>query len=821
MHFLQETWRDIQFGARLLRKAPAFTIVAISTLGLALGVNAAVFSSISALLLKPLPFGTPENQLVLLWGSFSAQRLERVPFSAPEVNDLRERIASFEEAAAFRHMEYNLTQGGEPERVFGAVVSWNLFSVLRAAPKLGRAFTADDVSAPNGDVVVISESLWERRFASDPDIVGKQVSLSGRDRTVIGVMPAAFRFPLALFDVRGPVTGAAEIWEPTKTKESSRPERGARINGVIARMRGSATLPAANAELARMSEAWREQYPESYEGRGFSLRAHSLRGEVVGRMRSAILIAGMAVFILWLIALANLVALLLARAKSREQELAARIALGAGPRRLFRQFLTEGVVISVLAAAAAFPFASAALLIWRLAIDPFLSLGSNVRFYPEVPICIVALSVLSGLLLGIVPGLRIAARAAGDRSPLSHRTLRNAHCWERVRDGLVIGETALALVLLVAAGSLAKSYLRLRNGPLGFNPAKVLTLEISLPGRKYSTDPSVANFFSTAASEIGRAPGINSAAFTSVLPLSGINTDMSFTVEGGARVVGDHVPDEEVRIVTADYFAALEIPVLRGRAFTGEDNGESVPVVVINQALAGRYWPGVDPVGKRIRLNHAPSMKWMEVVGVVGDIKHRGLDEPGRPEFYLPHAQMPSRLMTLVARINRPEAEVIAGIRERVRAIDPEQPIANVRLLDRVVALSVAPRRVAFVLVAAFAVMSLFLAAAGVYGVISYRFAERRRDLAMRIALGASRRAILTMVYQRAFLLVGAGALLGLPIALAANQRLAPLLYNVSPHDPVTFLGVLTLLLSLGVIATFIPARRAARLNAMPLLRCD
>lgn len=817
VRYLQETWRDICFAARLLRKAPGFTFLGVSTLGLVLAANATVFAGLNALLLMPLPYGTPENRLVLVWENFGTQGLAKVPFSAPEVHDLQRAIPSFQEAAAFRHDEDNVTQNGAPERVYGAVVSWNLFSVLGVGTKLGRVFSAEDADATER-VVVISETLWARRFASDPNIIGQPISLSGRRFTVVGVMPGRFRFPPALFNARGPMTGAAEIWKPMRIAEAMGTERSSRIYGMVACV--NSTLSQVNGDLARRREVWEKDFPGNYAGRNFGLRAALLRTEIAGRMRLGMLLAGAAVFILLLITLTNLVVLLLARARSRERELAVRIALGAGTGRLLRQFLAEGTFFALLGGAVAVIVTGGAIAFWRTAIDPALSLGGNIRLDGSVALCLLALCALSGLLLGFIPGWKMIAPRQANRLAISHRTLRTS-CWhKRLRDALVTGEIALAVILLVAAGLLTKSSRNLRSAPLGFNSANVVTAEISLPSLKYPTETATAEFFSKAAGEIERVSGVTAAGFTSVLPLSGINQDKSFTIEDDSPANAGRVPDEEFRIVTPGYFAALEIPLLHGRVFTTADTAESPPVVVINQALARRYWTEGDALGKRLRLNQAP-VTWLTIIGVVGDLKHRGLDEPARPELYLPHAQVPSGLMTLVARIGQPPEKTAQEITARIQSIDPEQAVAHVRTMEQVVAHSARPHRFVVLLVGLSALMAVLLGITGVHSVTSSLFVERKRDIAMRIALGAPRRAILKMIYHDTVRLVAGGTFIGLLSALGASQTLRPLLYGVRSRDPATFFAVVVLLAGIGIVATLVPARRAAQLDAMPLLRCD
>ncbi len=768
---------------------------------------------------RPLPYGTPGERLALIWERFDRQGLERIPLSAPEVIDLRAGLENFDDAAAFRHTEFNLADGAEPERVHGAAVSWNLFSVLAAPPLMGRTFVAADENEDGAPVVVISARLWQRHYASDPGIVGREILLSGRAYRVVGVMPWPFRFPLPLFNVRGPVPSTAEIWKPIKTDERLAGGRSSRVYGVIARLRSGASAAGAAEDLQRLTRRWEKQYPGAYRERGFHLEARPLRAEVVGPARGAVLVAAGAALVLLLIAVANLIAWQLARANAREGELAVRIALGAGPARLVRQLATEGMLLALLGGGGGLVVAAGAMAFCRRVAGGGIPLLGDVHFDSELLLCLCALAGATGLLLGGLLAWRIAPQTRADNLRTGQPAATNARRWARLRDALVIGETALAFVLLVAAGLLGRSFLRLHHLSLGFDPDSVLTAEISLSGIKYPSPPAAADFFSRTAAKVAALPGVSNVGFTSVLPLSGINHDRSFTIEGAAE--NGSVPDEEIRAVTPDYFAAMRIPLLRGRVFTAADRADGAPVVIVNQALARRYWPDREALGQRLRFNEAEDTPWMEVVGIVGDIRQRSVLETGQPELYRPHAQMPSYLMTMVARTQSPAAEFAAPLRAAVQSIDPEQAVANLRPMRSVIAESIAPRRFAVVLVSLFAGAAVVLGAAGVYGVISNVFAERKRELAMRVALGAQRRAILALVFRKSSVLLGRGLLLGLPLALLAGRMLRPLLNDVNAPDALTFLGSLVLLAVVGAIATFIPAQRAARVEPMQTLRCD
>jgi putative ABC transport system permease protein len=788
-------------------------------LAIAIGASATVYSFASTLLLKPMPYGAPEGRLFLLWEKFGGQQLERVAFSTPEVAELQQNISAFDQVAAFRHTEFNLVNADEPERIHAAAASWNLFSLLDVAPLRGRTFSLDDQDDNSPPVVIISESLWQRDFGSDPALVGRQIVLSGRPHTVVGIMSSSFHFPPALFDVHGPFPGTVEIWKPIKNSELSAGERSFRTYGVIARSRPGIKQPVVKDELSKLSRSWERQYPKNYIGMGFDLSAHPLRSEMVAQVWPALLVSAIAVCLLLLIAIANLIALLLARANARERELTMRLALGAPLARLWRQLVTEGLLLAFLGGTVGLLIAASATVLSRTVFGHGIPLLGEMRVDHDIPLCIAILSLVTGLLVGEIPAWRIVSALPKNRSPGAESSAKAPQSSSALRDGLVVAEITLAFVLLVSAGLLTKSFLQLHRDTIGFNSESVLTMEISLPSAKYPTARSVAEFFSTLAARLATIPDLAGVAFTSVLPLTGINNDQSFTVEG--LPPSTSIPDEEFRVVTPNYFGVLQIPLLQGRDFTAADDQEAPPVIVVNEVFAQKYWPTTEPIGKRIRVNRLANAPWMQVVGVVGNIKHRGLQEPPLAEFYFPHPQNPSRLMTMVAKTKGQDTGVVPAIRTQLRSIDRDQPIANVRMMNRVVADSAAPRRLAAVLVSLFAAIAVSLGATGVYGVISNVFLQRRRELAMRIALGAQRAAIVRLVFWKSFLLLAIGLSIGIPLALLAGYKLTPLLHHVAQGDLTIFFSALALLIATGLFATFIPARRAARLDAMQMLRCD
>jgi putative ABC transport system permease protein len=817
-------WNEIKVALRGLAKTPGFTAIAILTVALAMGANSAVFSLINAVLVRPLPYHDPAR-LVLLWEQFAAQGLERIPVSAPEYNDFEKDFKSVEQIATFDYTTFNLAAGGTPERISGAKVSPALFQLLGTDAIRGRTFAREEQGEGHDDVIVISERLWNRRFNADPSVIGKTLLLNGRSYTVIGIMPKTFEFPIPLFNVQGgQFAERVDIWKPIAFSPAELKARYSRSYGVIARLRDGATAAVAQSELNGIVANWRRLYPDNYPASArFGAVIYPLQGQVVGSMRTGLVILLGAVAFVLLIACANLATMLLARASGRERELAIRIALGAGSWRVLRQLLTESVILSVAGG-------SAGLLLSVWGLDLLKRVGARtiprlteVNLDWTVLLVTALVSVATGILFGLIPALVSAKPELTEALKEGGRGSTSGIRRNRIRNSLVVSEIALALVLLVGAGLLMKSFVRLQNVNPGFNPHKVLTMEISLPPTKYSSDAkgvpgeSTINFFAEAQRRIAQLPGVEANAFTTVLPLSGANADSSFSIEGADMKAGGPGPDEELRDITPDYFRVLQTPLIRGRFFSENDTATSPKVAIINEALARKYWPGKDPLGQRITFSdpRKPDVKWIPIVGIVGNIRHRGLDVDAQPEYYIPNTQDPSQSMLLAVRSAQDPLGLAAAIRREIQSIDSEQPVANVRTFDTVVADSVAPRRLSVVLLGAFAAIALLLAAVGTYGVISYLVVQRTHELGVRMALGAQRRDLLTLVVGHAFRLVIIGLALGLVLAFASARSLSALLYDVGVFDPVTFLLVPCVLGTVALLASYIPALRATRADPM------
>jgi putative ABC transport system permease protein len=806
---------EIKVALRGFLKTPGFTAIAIATLALAIGATTAVVSLVNALLVRPLPYHNP-SQLVLLWQHFYLQGLDRIPVSAPEFRDYENEAKSFDGIAAVNYASFNLSVSDLPERVQGAVVSPNLFAVLGVKPTRGRAFFPDEGVSGHDDVIVMSERLWRRRFNEDPSVVGSKLLLNNRSYTVIGIMPERFEFPLPLFDVQGNrFAERADIWKPIAFTDDELKQRGSRDYSVIARLKPGVSLPQAQAELNSVTANWVGHFKNNYgNGEGFGGKLYPFHDQVVGGMRVGLWILSGAVAFVLLIAGANLATMLLARASSRERELAIRVALGAGPWRLLRQLLTESVLLAIGGAAA-----GVLLSIWALEILRQIGARTIPRL-AEVNIDLTVLTVTAviaigaGVLFGLAPALASSKPELTEALKEGGRGGTAGARRNRLRNAMIVTEIALALALLTAAGLLVKSFSRLQHVDPGFNPRDVLTAEIALPAAKYPEGKPVRDFFAELDRRMHNIPGVESCGFTWVLPLSGSNTDNSFLIEGRSREQQKVFPDEELRQITPDYLRALQIPLIKGRFFTEADNADAPKVVIVNEALARKYWPNEDALGKRISFDDA-NPKWVAIVGIVGDIHHRGLDVDPKPELYVPHAQTGYREMILAVRSKQDPRSLVAAIRHEVRGLDSDLPVAHVRTLEQVASDSIAPRRLSVVLLGVFATVALLLAAAGVYGVMSFLVVQRTHEMGVRMALGAQRADVLRLVIGHATKLIGLGAILGAALAIISSRALGALLYHVATFDPLTMIVVTAALAAVALLASYVPALRATKADPM------
>lgn len=808
---------DLRLAVRSSLKTPAFTAIAIVTMALAIAANTSVFSLVNALLLRPLPYADP-SRIALMVQHFHAQGLEKIPMSPSESIEYEQRVRSFEKAGAFTTANYNLASEGRPERVSAALVTGGVFPALGVNPLRGRVLTADDAQPGRTDVVVISERLWARRFAADSAIVGKTISLDGRNCTVVGVMPEKFEFPIQLFNVgAASFTERVDLWRPLAFTPQQLKNRGSRGLLLVARLKSGASFAAAQAEVEAVNAQMRREFPNNYPGGdSFGGDLLSLSELAAGAVRPMLLILLAAVALVLLIACANLATMLLARAAAQERELAIRVALGAGRWNLIRQMLTESLLLAVVGSGL-----GVLLAVWGVEILKRIG-AQTVPRLQEVGIDGTVLSVtlvvtvLTGILFGLVPALTTARPRLGEALKEGGRGSTDGARRNFMRHVLVVSEVALALVLLAGAGLLIKSFVALQQVDPGFNPSHVLTMELSLPKLHYAGDPEILRFADEVQRRVAEIPGVAAAGITDILPLSGNNSDWSFAIEGREVPPNGSGPDEEIRHVSPDYFRTLQIALRAGRALSVDDNQEQPRGMIVNEAFAKKFWPQGDALGKRISFDDLKkNPHWIPIVGIVGNVHHVGLDAEAKPEMYLPLAHSAPRTMTLALRSAQPPQTLIAGVRQAVQAIDPGVAIAYVRPMEQIVGDSIAARRLAVVLLGAFAVIAIVLATVGIYGVISFLVVQRTHELGVRMALGAQRFDILRLVIGRAVKLVGAGTIIGLALALASTRALSSLLYRVDAFDFTTFALVTLVLGLIALISSYLPALRATRADPM------
>lgn len=809
---------ELRLALRSLLKTPGFTAVALITVALAIAANTAVFSLVNALLIRPLPFKAP-NDLVLLFEKFGGQGLDQIPVSAPEYLDYEKQLRSYERIAAFNFADFNLTGGDMPERIQGAVVTPGLFPLLGVEPIKGRVFNETEFGEGNDSVVVISERLWRRRFNSNPQIVGTQVPINGRNFTVVGIMPAKFEFPLPLFGVQGGTFAErADIWKPIAFTKNELESRGSRSYGVIGRLKPGVTLKQAQAELDTVIANWIPQFPDNYEpATKFGASLYAMHNLVIGGMRGALVILVGAVAVVLLIACANLTTMLLARAGAREREFAIRLALGAGRTQLVRQMLSESILLAVAGGTAGVFLAIWALDLLKLIGAQTVPRIAEVNIDLRVLLVTLGVAVGTGIIFGLIPALASGKPKLTEALKEGGRGATSGVRRNRLRSALVVTEVALALVLLVGASLLLKSFARLQNVDPGFNPKNVLTMEVALPVLKYPRGKPVADFYTEATRRVKTLPGVEAAAFTSILPLSGTNSDSSFSIEGFDSAALKVYPDEEIRSITPEYFAALKVPLLQGRFFNEGDQFDGPGAIIVNNTFAKKWWPNQDAVGKRITFSDTrePDIKWLTVVGVVGDMRHRGLDLDAKPEYYQAHNQTPYRGMILAVRSAQDPRSLTSAIRRELSGLDPDLPAANVRTLEQVASDSIAPRRLSVVLIGVFAALALILASVGIYGVMSFLVVQRTHEIGVRMALGAQRRDVLQLVIGRAARLLLIGSTIGLVLAFFTSRALGSMLYSVPTFDLPTFVLMTLAIAFIALLASCIPARRAAKADPM------
>ncbi len=805
--------RDIRYGARTLLKSPGFTVVAVLALALGIGANTAIFSVVNAVLLKSLPFENPDR----IMRFYNARTNEPASMSYPDFQDYANRAQSLEHVAAYLVTGAVLRGGDEPERLRGAAVSANMFSLVGARPALGRTFTTEEDAVDGPEVVVLSHELWQRRFGGDPKIVGQQINLSGSS-TVIGVMPPNFKFPVG-------TSYAMEYWEPLTALPSlkqSVAQRGSVFLNVVALLKPNVTAQGANAELETIGSALAAQYPDTNTNR--SVRLVSMHESLVSDIKPALLVLLGAVGFVLLIACANVANLLLARAATRGREIAVRTALGAGRARIVRQLLTESLLLAFVGG-----IAGLLLAVWGvdllIAMSPAdMPLLKNVSLDARVLGFTLLVSTLTGILFGLVPALQATKLDLNESLKEGGRASTEGKRRNRIRGALVVSEVALSLILLVGAGLLIKSFYSLLTTDPGYATDRVLTMTLPLSTGRYPEPEDQARFFQQLLQRTRELPGVEAAGLTTQLPLGGSESIFSFNVEGRPPAAPGSTPIAGEQFVTPEYFRAMNIPLRKGRLFTEGDKTDSLPVVLVNETFARRHFPNEDPIGKRIILDSESGTPPppLQIVGVVSDIRHQDLSAEAYADVYFPFMQSPSSRAELVVRTSTANPNNIAPVlRGVIREMSSEQIIWQTRTMSELVSRSVAPRRFSVTLLGTFAFVALALAGVGIFGVMNYAVTQRTHELGIRMALGAQKRDVLKLILSEGMLLAGLGVVLGLAAAFLLTRVMASLLYNVSATDPLTYISVALVLTGVAFVACYLPARRAMRVDPMVALRYE
>ena len=805
---MQALWQDLRYGARMLMKQPGFTAVAVLTLALGIGATTAIFSVVNAVLLQPLPYRQADRLVAV---SFSDDDGAFGNTGYATFVDWQARAKSFDQFALIRSWGGTLTGHGEPENIEGLRVTPEYFKLLGVSPALGRDFRAEENRPSSRFVVMLSHALWQRRFQADQNVVGKPIVLSGQTFTVIGVMPQGFEDLLAANYYQ-----KAEVWAVLGydvTQEWAC--RSCQHLKAFGRLKAGVELSQAKAEMNTLAAALKQEHPTEYPVEAAVV--FGLQDEFVKGIRPALYLFLIAVGALLLIACANVANLLLARATGRAREMAVRTALGAGRFRIIRQLLVESLLLSTMGAAAGFVLAVWGVdLLMALKPETLLKL-QTVTVDGRVLGFAAAISLLTGFLFGLAPAWQLSkpnlqlALKANDRSVTGTGRLRGL---------LVVSEIALALVILIGAGLLLKSFVRLLNVSPGFEAGHLITMMVPAAGVKYEQEESVRQFYGQVLERVSKVPGVETAGVVSNLPLSGNGDRISVHIEEKPLPNPADAPSLERYGVSPDYLRTMRIPVLRGRGFTKQDNVNAPLVVMISETAARKFWPGEDPLGKRVRLGTITN-PMHTIVGIVSDVQHQGLEDAPDTQIYLPHAQWTASFMQLAVRTTNDPASVVAAIRHEVSAVDKDIPIYQIATMDKLLATTTAQRRFTLLLSGIFAGLSLLLAGVGIYSVIAYTVAQRTHEIGIRLALGAQMRDVLQLVLRQGMKLTLAGVALGVSASLALTHFMKSLLFGVSATDPLTFTFIALLLAIVALLACWIPARRATKVDPMIALRCE
>ena len=818
---MQNLLQDMRFGIRMLVKKPGASLVAILTLALGIGANAAIFSIVNTVLLRPLPYKDPER-LVALWENIPSQGQSRV--SPANFFDWKKQSTSFEDMSTYGGSAMTLTGVGEPEQLSGTRVSAGYFDVVGIKPMLGRAFLADEYEVGKGQVVILGNGLWRRRFGSDPQILNKSVTLDGQPLTVVGVMPPG------LYPVRPTTAGHLSFgeeqqhyWIPMSFAAQWAAVRSAHVLGVVGRLKQGVTLDQARAEMNTIGARLEQQYPAN---KGEGILVNPFMNEMVGDVRPALLILFLAVGLVLLIACANIAGLRLAQHSARSKEIAIRAALGAPRRRIITQFFIEGLILSVVGAIAGLAVAAVGMKTLVSFVPQDIPRLSDVGLDWRVLSFTLLLSIGSCVLFGLIPAWHASQPDLHNALEQAGRTSGPGSYRLRFRKSLVVFQVSIAVMLVIGAGLLIRSFWILQQVDPGFQPERVLSVGITLPFTKYAEPQRINQFFSALQNDIMSVPAVKSAAIAYDHPLQ-TNWTESFEIEGQVIPSDQRAPVANFNPISPDYFKTVGTQLVSGRHFNADDNHDHPGVAIVNEAFVRKYLPDGNVIGRRIKTNQAPRIwrddryAWFQIVGVVRDVKNSGLKEAGEPTYYLPAAQVPLQDMMLLVRTSSEPTAIISSVQRAVWTIDPNQAISDVKTMEQVISDSVAQPRFNMFLMVMFGVLALLLAVVGIYGLLSYAVTQRKQELGIRMALGANRVDVLKLVLRQGMTLALLGEAVGLIGALALTRVMRGLLFGIGPFDAGTFVTVAIATTLVALAACYIPARRATKVDPLVALRYE